>query len=247
MLKSKKLKIGYKGKFQVSKLDFIVQAKQVTAVIGHNGSGKSTLVRTLAGLQPPLDGTLEWINGKPRAIAYVGQNTELDNQFPMRVRDVVAMGAWRGLNFWRAVDKVALENIDGALERTGLTNMADKPLYECSMGQIQRCFFARAIVQDAPFLILDEPFSAIDQTTEDHLLDIIRGWRDEGRAVLIVLHDISSVLNISDKCLLLGANKSFFGETKSVINSNNLIAFDYMTPVQAKLLSFFLKNEVRNV
>ena len=122
------------------------------------------------------------------------------------------MGVWKGLGFWTGIDRTTKDRAEYVLARTRLTDMADRPLYECSSGQLQRCFFARAIAQDAPVLLLDEPFSAIDQTTESRLIDIIREWRDEGRAVMIVLHDISSVMALSDCRLLLGAGRRCLAE-----------------------------------
>ena len=158
MLKAHNLALGYHGKTLVDGLNFTIEAGQISAVIGHNGAGKSTLARTILGLQQPRSGRLDWAHDAPRNIAYLGQSADLDNQFPMRVKDAVAMGAWKGLGFWTGIDHRKAERIDYALTRTGLNNMADRPLYECSSGQLQRCFFARAIVQDAPLILLDEPF-----------------------------------------------------------------------------------------
>ena len=113
--------------------------------------------------------------------------------------------------------------------------------------QLQRCFFARAIAQDAPVLLLDEPFTAIDQKTEARLYEIIEEWREEGRAVLIILHDISSVLTLSDHCLLLGAGNAIFGETSQIITAENLIAYQYMTEKQAQFLTLSKAGGAGNV
>ena len=237
MFTAHNLTLGYHGRKLVERLSFTVEPGQITAVIGHNGAGKSTLIRTMLGLQPPLDGHFDWARGKPSQIGYIGQTNELDHQFPIRVKDVVAMGVWKGLGFWSGIDAAKSERILNALDRTGLTDISDQPLYECSSGQLQRCFFARAIAQDAPLLLLDEPFSAIDQTTESRLIDIIRDWRDEGRSILIILHDLSAVMNVTDHCLLLGNGSALFGATKSVITIQNLVSFGYMTESQAQFLS----------
>lgn len=237
MFTAQDLTLGYRDQPLISRLSFSLEAGQVTAVIGHNGAGKSTLVRTVLGLQPPLSGNFDWTGNRPPQIAYIGQTNELDHQFPVRVKDVVAMGVWKSLGFWSRLDGSNAHRISAALERTGLTEMADRPLYECSSGQLQRCFFARAIAQDAPILLLDEPFSAIDQTTESNLIDIIKDWRSEGRAILIIMHDLSSVLDVSDTCLLLGGGRATFGDTKSVITTENLVSFRYMTQTQAEFLS----------
>ena len=247
MLKAHNLALGYHGKTLVDGLNFTIEAGQISAVIGHNGAGKSTLARTILGLQQPLSGRLDWAHDAPRNIAYLGQSADLDNQFPMRVKDAVAMGAWKGLGFWTGIDHRKAERIDYALTRTGLNNMADRPLYECSSGQLQRCFFARAIVQDAPLILLDEPFSAIDQSTEARLIEIIREWRNEGRAMMVVLHDLSAVMGIADHCLLLGAGRSLFGKTDDVITTENLLAHEYLTETQAEWLSLLRNKGGANV
>lgn len=251
MLELHEIALGYQGKTLVDNLSFSLEKGQICAVIGHNGAGKSTLVRTLLGLQPPLSGQINWDDGRPhgtkRQLAYLGQSADLDSQFPMRVKDAVAMGAWQGLGFWASLDRTKADRIDYALTRTGLTEMADRPLYECSSGQLQRCFFARAIVQDAPMILLDEPFSAIDQTTETRLIEIIREWRNEGRALLIVLHDLSAVMGISDTCLLLGGGQASYGKTEDIITTENLLTHHYLTETQAEWLSLLRQKGAHDV
>ena len=233
MLTANKLVLGYNKVKLCEALDFHLAAGQVCAVMGHNGAGKSTLVRTLLGIQSPLSGEVSWQGDVRSHIAYLGQSSQLDNHFPMRVKDAVAMGAWPALGFWSGLSHEMSDCIDQALHRTGLSQMADRPLYECSSGQLQRCFFARAIVQDAPVIILDEPFTAIDQTTEAKLIEIMKEWRNEGRTLIIVLHDLSAVMGLSDSCLLLGDGRGLFGKTNDVLTTENLLSHHYLTQTQA--------------
>ena len=219
----------------------------VYGLIGANGSGKSTLVRTLLGIQQPVSGTISWSGGRPQNIAYLGQSSHTDNHFPLRVKDVVAMGAWRSLGFWSGLSQHASDKVDNALHRTGLVAMADRPLFECSSGQLQRCFFARAIVQDAPVIILDEPFTAIDQSTEEQLIDIIKQWRSENRTLVIVLHDLSSVMTISDHCLLLGNGRATFGRTNEIVTTENLLSHNYLTNAQAQWIATLTQSGGQNV
>ena len=237
MLTAQNIVLGYNGTALCEPLDFHLEAGQICAVMGHNGAGKSTLVRTLLGIQPPLSGTVTWHGSSQKNIAYLGQSAMIDNHFPMRVKDAVTMGVWPQLGFWQAIDKSMAERVEKALARTGLSHMADRPLFECSSGQLQRCFFARAIVQDAPIIILDEPFTAIDQTTESQLIDIITQWRQERRTLIIVLHDLSSVMGLADYCLLLGDGRGLFGKTDNVVTSENLISHHYLTSTQASWIS----------
>ena len=237
MLKAHDIVLGYNNKALVNTVNFSLSKGEICAVIGHNGSGKTTLVRTLMGLHFPLSGHFEWHDQKKKDVAYLGQNTLFDSNFPLRVKDVVAMGSWDDLGFWASIDQSKADHIDHALIRTGLTAMADRPLYECSSGQLQRCFFARAIVQNSPLILLDEPFSTIDQTTEAKLVEIIQEWRDEGRAIMIVLHDLSAVMGISDTCLLLGNGKASYGPTKAIVTTENLMAHRYLSQTQADWLT----------
>ena len=184
VLSTSGLRLGYGDVPVVSDVSFELTRGDVFAVVGHNGSGKSTLIKTLLGALPPLAGELTWQGGRrPKTIAYLGQQTEFDNRFPIRVRDLAAMGAWAGLGMLGRVDRDCQMRIAAALERTGTAHIADQPLHQLSAGQLQRALFARTMVQDAPLILLDEPFAAVDQSTEAHLLSIVGRWRDEGRAV----------------------------------------------------------------
>ncbi|MGC6537356.1 MAG: metal ABC transporter ATP-binding protein [Candidatus Puniceispirillaceae bacterium] len=247
MLSADKIELGYRGHSLCANLDFHLDRGEICAVIGHNGSGKSTLVRTLLGIQQPISGTINWSEGRPENIAYLGQSSHTDNHFPLRVKDVVAMGAWRSLGFWSGLSQHASDKVDNALHRTGLVAMADRPLFECSSGQLQRCFFARAIVQDAPVIILDEPFTAIDQSTEEQLIDIIKQWRSENRTLVIVLHDLSSVMTISDHCLLLGNGRATFGRTNEIVTTENLLSHNYLTNAQAQWIATLTQSGGQNV
>ena len=97
MLSLHDIALGYSGETIADNVSLSLEAGQICAVIGHNGAGKSTLLRTIMGLQPPLAGRIAWTGAKPRTIGYLGRSTEIDCQFPVRIKDVVAMGAWNEL------------------------------------------------------------------------------------------------------------------------------------------------------
>ncbi|MEP0942805.1 MAG: ABC transporter ATP-binding protein [Rhizobiaceae bacterium] len=235
VLSSTGLKLGYGDASPVvDDVSFDVARGDVFAVVGHNGSGKSTLIKTILGALPPRAGRLDWSAGKPRTIGYLGQQTEFDNRFPIRVRDLAAMGAWPGLGMLGRVDRDCQARVAAALERTGTADIADMPLHHLSAGQLQRALFARTIVQDAPLILLDEPFSAVDQTTEAALLSLIDEWSVEGRAVILVLHDLSAVLQHCTSALLLGNGRSLFGEPRETLKPGNLVDLGYMSKSQAE-------------
>ncbi len=228
-----RLNLGYRGVPVVRDLNFSVGAGDVLAVVGHNGSGKSTLVKTLLGTLPPIAGTVDWPSGRPETIAYLGQRAEFDTRFPIRVRDLAEMGAWRDLGFTGRVDAAGKARIAEALERTGTAAIADYPIHTLSAGQLQRALFARTIVQDAPVILLDEPFTAVDQTTEAELLTLIDDWSAEGRATILVLHDLSAVLQHCNTALLLGRGRALSGAPHATLTPENLIDFGYMSASQA--------------
>ena len=236
LLSAAGLTLGYRQSAVVEDVAFELAPGDVLAVVGHNGAGKSTLVKTLLGALPPLAGAINWPAGKPGTIAYLGQRTEFDSRFPLRVRDLAAMGAWPGLGLLGRLDGECRARIASALERTGTAEIADMPLHKLSAGQLQRALFARTMVQDAPLILLDEPFTAVDQTTEVELLALIDGWAAEGRTVLLVLHDLSAVLQHCTTSLLLGNGRALFGSPRETLIPHNLVSHGYLSDGQAAWL-----------
>ena len=233
LLSAAGLSLGYRDVCVLQDVTFELAHGDVLAVVGQNGAGKSTLIKTLLGNLSPLAGALDWIDGSPKKIACLGQRSEFDSHFPIRVRDLAAMGAWPDLGMLGKVDKDCRLRIDAALERTGIADIADMPLYKLSAGQLQRALFARTIVQDASLILLDEPFTAVDQTTEAELLTLIDDWATQGRTVILVLHDLSAVLQHCHSVLLLGFGRSLFGAPEEILNTHNLVSYGYMSKSQA--------------
>ncbi len=244
MLEASRLSLGYAGTPLISSLSFQLHRGDVLAVVGHNGSGKSTLIKTLLGVIPPIRGSFNWSGGKPKTIAYLGQRTEFDGRFPIRVRDLAAMGAWHGLGLLGKLCTRTHERVEMALRRTNTAHIADEPLHVLSAGQLQRALFARTMVQDAPLILLDEPFTAIDQTTETQLLKLIDTWAAENRAIILVLHDLSAVLQHCNKALLLGNGRAQFGPPREVLTPTNLVDHGYLSSSQAAWIeTMFAKRE----
>ncbi len=242
-LQACQLALGYAGEPLIKSVSFQIEPGEILAVVGHNGSGKSTLAKTLLGVIPPISGTLEWPQGRPRSIAYLGQRTEFDRRFPIRVRDLAAMGAWsrQGLFGWAKAQNQDL--VEAALQRTNIAHIADQPLHVLSAGQLQRALFSRAIVQDSPLIVLDEPFTAIDQTTEADLLGLIDDWAAQGSAIILVLHDLSAVLKHCSKALLLGKNEALFGVPQEVLTPSNLVKYGYLSQSQAGWIETMYTNK----
>jgi len=234
VLQIRDLSLGYSGLTLFRRLSMDVEAGTTLAVLGANGSGKSTFIKLLLGLMKPLAGALDWPQGRPRDVGYLAQLTEFDRRFPIRVCDLAAMGAWRGLGLWSGLDRGGRGRVAAALAEAGVEDLADRPLHTLSGGQLQRTLFARVILQDAPLILLDEPFAAVDQSTEAHLLQIITRWRSEGRAVVLVVHDLSSILDHCTHALLLGAGVATHGTVADVVTPDRLIAQNYLSESQAE-------------
>lgn len=232
-LEIRNLALGYDGLSLFHDLSLDVDPGTTLAVLGANGSGKTTFVKSLLGVITPQAGKIAWPAGRQNEIGYLSQITEFDRRFPIRVRDIAAMGAWNGLGLTRRMDRKTQNALQAALEIAGIADIADCPLHALSGGQLQRALFARVIMQDAPLILLDEPFAAVDQSTEAHLLTLIDAWRTEGRAVVLVVHDLSSVLDHCTHALLLGNGEASHGEVDTVLTLERLVAQKYLSESQA--------------
>ncbi|MEM7258671.1 MAG: ABC transporter ATP-binding protein [Pseudomonadota bacterium] len=228
------LSLGYPGLTLCSELSFNIDSGATLAVVGANGSGKSTFIKTLLALHKPTEGQLQWSEGRPQNIGYLAQMTEFDRTFPLRVKDVAAMGQWKNFGLMSGLERKQRERVTEALNEAGVLEIADQPLHTLSGGQLQRTLFARVIMQDASLILLDEPFAAVDQKTEAHLMHIINHWREEGRAVVMVLHDLSSVLDHCTHALLLGNGKASHGLVQDVLSADNLVQHGYFSQSQAQ-------------
>lgn len=233
VLKIHNMTLGHPGLILFRKLSLDFNAGEALAVLGANGAGKTTFVKALLGLTAPKSGTLTWPAGRPRDIGYLAQSTGFDSCFPLRVRDLASMGAWKGLGLWDGLDADAKARVECALDDVGVADLADRPIHTLSGGQLQRTLFARVILQDAPLILLDEPFAAVDQSTEAHLLLMIERWRADGRAVVLVVHDLSSALDHCSHALLLGAQQATHGTVDEVLTKERLVAQGYLSESQA--------------
>ena len=190
----------------------------LTAVVGPNGAGKSTLLRAIAGLHRVDAGTLVRPAG---GVALLPQMSALDRTFPIACLDVVMLGHWSRLGAFRAVPDVARDRAEHALGAVGLSTLARRAVGTLSAGQFQRLLFARLLVQDAPILLLDEPFNAVDSRTAADLLRLIRDWHGEGRTVIAVLHDLDLVRDAFPDTLLLAREPIAWGPTGTVLTAPN--------------------------
>lgn len=182
-------------------------AGSMTAVIGPNGAGKSTLLKAALGLIPRQSGEVRAFGfpirqALPR-IAYVPQRAAVDWDFPARVIDVVRMGLYRQTGLLGRLTPGLRAQAEDCLARLGMQDFANRQIGALSGGQQQRVFLARALAQGGDLLILDEPFAGVDAATEAAIIDVLHGLRAEGRTVIAVHHDLSTVPAYFDRVLLL--------------------------------------------
>lgn len=213
------LTLGYEGHPAVHHLDGAFAKGSLTAVVGPNGSGKSTLLKGIMGQLPPLGGHLHLNAG---AIAYLPQMAEVDRGFPARVADLAGLGLVARRGVFGGYTRSDRAHVLKALSTVGLEGFARRPLDTLSGGQLQRALFARVLVQDAPVILLDEPFTAIDEQTVSDLLALIAQWNSEGRTVIAVLHDLELVRKHFPQTLLLAREPIGWGATASVLTEVNL-------------------------
>jgi len=214
--------LGYDRHPAVHHLDGEVAQGALLAVVGPNGAGKSTLFRGLAGILKPLSGAIDLGGLDIRDIAYLPQSADIDRTFPISVFDLVGTGLWRTTGFFGGMGKPARDKITQALAAVGLNGFENRSIGTLSGGQMQRMLFARALLQDARLIVLDEPFNAIDAKTSSDLLALVKRWHGEGRTVLAALHDMDLVRAHFSETLLLARGPVAWGPTAQVLTADNL-------------------------
>jgi len=216
--------VAYHGHPAVHHISGRFDRGSLTAIVGPNGAGKSTLLGALAGLTRINQGSviLDNADQEGQQIAFLRQLSGINNDFPLRVLEVVAMGAWQSVGAWGAIKGKVLERIEQALDRVGMQGFEDRLIDELSVGQLQRVLFARLIVQNAAIILLDEPFNAVDATTTADLLHVIQDWHADGRTVIVVLHDLEMVKAHFPDTLLIARELISWDKTERALTSENL-------------------------
>jgi iron complex transport system ATP-binding protein len=201
--------------------DFEIPSGSVTAVIGPNGSGKSTLLNAIAGLVEPRAGTIEVATVQSR-ISYVMQATKVNENLPVSVGEVVAMGRYASLGAYGRMNANDHEAIDAAIDKMDISGIETRHIHDLSGGQRQRVFVAQGLAQDHDMLLLDEPLTGIDLTTARAIDDVIHAETEEGCTVVITTHDLSEARS-ADHVLLLSGRVVASGPPEETLTDENLV------------------------
>jgi manganese transport system ATP-binding protein len=219
----KHLSVSYHGQTALQNITFTADSGQLIGIIGPNGAGKSTLIKAIVGLVP-FQAEAVRILGKKVAkvrkeIAYVSQRSIIDFDFPVLVEDVVLMGRYPHISWWKPAGKNDRRIALDCLEQVGMTAYRKRQIGELSGGQQQRVFLARALAQQANIFFLDEPFAGIDIKSENIMIRLLRQMRDQGKTLFVVHHDLSKVEDYFDSLLLLNKKMLGFGKNEDVFQA----------------------------
>ncbi|MEN3794113.1 manganese/iron ABC transporter ATP-binding protein [Fulvimarina sp. MAC3] len=207
---------------------FAVPHGSIAALVGVNGSGKSTLFKAIMGFAPLSEGEIEILGGsvsdalKANQVAYVPQSEEVDWNFPVLVEDVVMMGRYGEMGFFRRPSKADRDAVSKALERVAMADYRGRQIGELSGGQKKRVFLARALAQDGRVILLDEPFTGVDVGTEDAIVKLLKELAAEGRVMLVSTHNLGSVPEFCDYTVLVKRTVLASGPTSEVFTRANL-------------------------
>ncbi len=222
----KGLSVSYDKKIVLTNIFLELEPSNVYGVIGPNGAGKSTLFKAILGLVDLNAGHIT-VDGQPIAeqrknIVYVPQRDDVDWDFPATVMDIVLMGRYPHKKLLQRLDKHDKEAALAALREVGIEHLKDRQIGELSGGQQQRVFIARALCQGAGVLMLDEPFVGVDITTEEKIIGILRRLANEGKLLMVVHHDLSTVRSYFDKVILVNQRLIASGDTDSTFTNENI-------------------------
>lgn len=216
------------GLTALTDVTFSVPAASICALVGVNGSGKSTLFKAIMGFVPLLSGSVRLFNepaGRAltrNTVAYVPQNEDVDWDFPILVEDVVMMGRYGHMNSLRIASRADREAVAEALDRVGMADHRTRQIGELSGGQKKRVFLARALAQDGRVILLDEPFTGVDVTTEEAIVALLEDLRAEGRVMLVSTHNLGSVPEFCDQVVLINRTILAAGPTRQTFTQVNL-------------------------
>lgn len=213
------LSVNYDGQHALKNVTCSINSGQLVGIVGPNGAGKSTFIKAIMGLEKSV-GTVK-VFGKTmkemrKRISYVPQRSSIDFDFPVLVEDVVLMGRFAFIPWYKRAGAKDKQIAKDALSQVGMSEFAKRQIGQLSGGQQQRVFLARALAQHAEIFFLDEPFVGIDVRSEEIIIDLLRGLQKQGKTIFVVHHDLSKVEKYFDELILLNQELIGSGKIKDV-------------------------------
>ncbi len=228
-LTAKNVTVTYRnGLTALKAASFSIPKGTITALVGVNGAGKSTLFKAIMGFVPLAAGEISVLGMSVRQalrqnlIAYVPQAEEVDWDFPVLVEDVVMMGRYGHMNFFRIPSRNDHKMVADALARVGMSDFRKRQIGELSGGQRKRVFLARALAQEGQVILLDEPFTGVDVNTEEQIVALMRDLRAEDRVMLVSTHNLGSVPEFCDRTIFVKGTVIASGPTEETFTEENL-------------------------
>ncbi|MFZ5878388.1 MAG: metal ABC transporter ATP-binding protein [Chloroflexota bacterium] len=222
------ISIGYGDKTVLRDLSFQVPHGARVAVVGPNGAGKSTLFKALVGILPLQGGRIlihgELLRAHKDCVAYVPQREDVDWRFPVTVSDVVMMGRFGQMGWLSRPSSRDRQIVQSSLERMGIADLAARSIGQLSGGQQQRAFLARAIAQEPHILLMDEPFTGVDVTTQEATFRLLDHLQEKEVTAIVSTHDLNLAASRFDLVLLINHKLIAFGTPREVFVKENLAA-----------------------
>lgn len=226
IIKIEDLTVAYNEKPVLWDIDLEIEKGKLTAIVGPNGAGKSTLIKAILGILNISSGSIlingEKISKNRKNISYVPQTGSVDWDFPINVEDVVLMGTYAELGWFKRVGKKQREEAHKALEAVEMTEYKHRQISKLSGGQQQRVFLARSLVQDADVYLLDEPLKGVDAKSEKTIMNILLRLRDAGKTIVIVHHDLRTVGSYFDNVVLINKRIIASGRIEDSYTDENI-------------------------
>ncbi len=221
-----RVSVRYNGRYALEDVSFQLSSGDRVAVVGPNGAGKSTLFKVIAGVLEPNSGTVQVYGGGPGAhicIAYVPQRTQVDWDFPVSVADVVMMGRIGKIGLFGWPKTKDWDFVRQSLQVVGLADLVHRQISELSGGQQQRMFIARALVQEAELMLMDEPLTGLDLTSQEIIFQSLEELGKRGVTVLVAMHDLKSAAEQFDLAMLLNRRLLGFGKPEEIFTPEHLV------------------------
>lgn len=220
------LTVAYNKQPVLKEVSFSLPEGKLISIVGPNGAGKSTLIKAILGLIPIASGKVtiygDTLSKQRKLIGYVPQRGSVDWDYPTNALDVVLMGRYAHIGWFRRPKKKDIDFAYQCLEKVGMKSYANRQISQLSGGQQQRVFLARALAQDATVYFMDEPFVGVDAATERSIIALLRELKNHGKTVIVVHHDLQTVTQYFDWCLLLNMRKIALGPVDEVFTMENL-------------------------